>query len=162
MRVSEQEFRFMVEGITSDLIQLLMDREQYTLPQAVETVYSSSIYLALQRPSSGLYAQSSGYVYEYLQKELKSKASPLTSWVSTQLLFRRSYKNNKIQILLSKMSIAYKEADETDFWLNLLHDNGYLNDEQFNSLNKDIDRILKVLASIVKTMKEKIEAGKKK
>jgi len=82
--------------------------------------------------------------------------------VSTQLLFRRSYKNNKIQILLSKMSIAYKEADETDFWLNLLHDNGYLNDEQFNSLNKDIDRILKVLASIVKTMKEKIEAGKKK
>ena len=63
---------------------------------------------------------------------------------------------------LSKMSIAYKEADETHFWLNLLHDNGYLNDDQFNSLNKDIDRILKVLASIVKTMKEKIEAGKKK
>ena len=63
---------------------------------------------------------------------------------------------------LSKMSIAYKEADETDFWLNLLHDNGYLNDDQFNSLNKDIDRILKVLASIVKTMKEKIEAGKRK
>ena len=63
---------------------------------------------------------------------------------------------------LSKMSIAYKEADETDFWLNLLHDNGYLNDDQFNSLNKDIDRILKILSSIVKTMKEKIEAGKKK
>ena len=80
MRVSEQEFRFMVEGITSDLIQLLMDREQYTLPQAVETVYGSSIYLALQRPSSGLCAQSSGYVYEYLQKELQSKARhPLTS-----------------------------------------------------------------------------------
>lgn len=58
---------------------------------------------------------------------------------------------------LSKMSIAYKEADETDFWLNLLHDNGYLNDEQFNSLNKDIDRILKVLASIVKTMNEKVK-----
>lgn len=63
---------------------------------------------------------------------------------------------------LSKMSIAYKEADESDYWLNLLHDNGYLNDEQFNSLNKDIDRILKVLASIVKTMKEKIEGNKKK
>jgi len=63
---------------------------------------------------------------------------------------------------LSKMSIAYKEADETDFWLNLLHDNGYLNDDQFDSLNKDIDRILKVLASIVKTMKEKIEVGKRK
>jgi four helix bundle protein len=63
---------------------------------------------------------------------------------------------------LSKMSIAYKEADETDFWLNLLHDNGYLDDKQYNSLKIDIDRILKVLASIVKTMREKIEAGKKK
>lgn len=63
---------------------------------------------------------------------------------------------------LSKMSIAYKEADETDFWLNLLHDNGYLNDDQYNSLNKDIDRILKILSSIVKTMKEKIAKGKEK
>lgn len=58
---------------------------------------------------------------------------------------------------LSKMSIAYKEADETDFWLNLLHDNGYLNDDQFNSLNKDIDRILKILTSIVKTLNEKVK-----
>lgn len=63
---------------------------------------------------------------------------------------------------LSKMFIAYKEADESDYWLNLLHDNGYLNDDQFNSLNKDIDRILKILASIVKTMKEKIEDSKKR
>ena len=59
---------------------------------------------------------------------------------------------------LSKMSIAYKEADETDYWLNLLHDNGYLNDEQFNSLSHDCDRILKILTSIVKTMKAKIDS----
>ena len=58
---------------------------------------------------------------------------------------------------LSKMSIAYKEADETDYWLNLLHDNGYLNDEQFESLKENMDRILKILTSIVKTMKEKIK-----
>ena len=63
---------------------------------------------------------------------------------------------------LSKMSIAYKEADETDYWLNLLHDNGYLDDKQFNSLNADMSRILKILASIVKTMKEKIAEGRKK
>ena len=63
---------------------------------------------------------------------------------------------------LSKMSIAYKEADETDYWLKLLHDNGYINDEQFHSLNIDNDRILKILTSIVKTMKQKIEDAKKK
>ena len=59
---------------------------------------------------------------------------------------------------LSKMSIAYKEADETDYWLNLLHDNGYINESQFESLKKDMDRILKLLTSIVKTMKAKIES----
>ena len=57
---------------------------------------------------------------------------------------------------LSKMSIAYKEADETNFWLNLLHDNGYLDETQFSSLDNDLTRILKVLTSIVKTMRQKV------
>ena len=58
---------------------------------------------------------------------------------------------------LSKMSIAYKEADETDYWLNLLHDNGYINESQYESLKKDMDRILKILTSIVKTMNQKVK-----
>ena len=72
MNVSEQEFMFMTEGITSDLIQMLMDREHYSLPQAVKLVYNSSTYSALLRPTSGLYAHSSGHVYSYLEKELKA------------------------------------------------------------------------------------------
>ena len=58
---------------------------------------------------------------------------------------------------LSKMSIAIKEADESDYWLNLLHDNGYINESQFESLKKDMDRILKLLTSIVKTMNQKVK-----
>lgn len=82
MNVSESEFKFMTEGITSDLIQLLMDRKQYTLPKAVEKVYTSNIYSALLRSTSNLYTQSSGYVYSLLEKELDadnqdSVASPL-------------------------------------------------------------------------------------
>ena len=72
MKVSEQEFKFMTEGITSDLIQLLMDREHRTLPLAVEAVYGSNIYSALLRPASGLYAQSSGYVFSLLEHELST------------------------------------------------------------------------------------------
>ena len=56
---------------------------------------------------------------------------------------------------LSKMSIASKEADETDYWLNMLHDNGYINDEQFFSLNNDCQRVIRVLISIVKTCSQK-------
>ena len=58
---------------------------------------------------------------------------------------------------LSKMSIAYKEADETDYWMNLLHDNGYINESQYESLKRDMDRILKLLTSIVKTMNQKVK-----
>lgn len=58
---------------------------------------------------------------------------------------------------LSKMSIAYKEADETEYWMNLLHDNGYINESQYESLKMDIDRILKLLTSIVKTMNKKVK-----
>lgn len=60
---------------------------------------------------------------------------------------------------LSKMSIAYKEADETDYWLNLLHDNGYLNESQYGSPKTDMDRILKLLTSIVKTMNKKVKGA---
>lgn len=73
MNISEQEFKFMTESITSDLIQLLIDREQYTLPQAVDAVYNSNTYSALLRPTTNLYSQSSGYVYNYLYKELNHK-----------------------------------------------------------------------------------------
>lgn len=73
MNVSEQEFKYMTEGITSDLIQLLIDRNQYTLPHAVETVYGSDIYNALLRPTSGLYSQSSGYVFSLLENDLINK-----------------------------------------------------------------------------------------
>lgn len=50
---------------------------------------------------------------------------------------------------LSKANIALKEARETEFWLNLLHDNGYINNDQFTSLNTDLSRILRILVTIV-------------
>ena len=61
---------------------------------------------------------------------------------------------------LSKMSIAYKEADESEYWLNLLHDNGYVDDEVFDSMNHDIQRILRILTSIVKTMNQKVHGSR--
>lgn len=57
---------------------------------------------------------------------------------------------------LSKMQIALKEANETEYWLDLLHDNGYLNDEQYTSIHTDCVRILKLLNTIVRTTRNKI------
>lgn len=58
---------------------------------------------------------------------------------------------------LSKSSIALKEARETEFWLNLLHDNGYLTSPQFDSLNHDLDRILRILVTITTKVRERLK-----
>lgn len=61
---------------------------------------------------------------------------------------------------LNKYSISYKEADETDFWLKVLHANGYLSEKQFASLDTDMTRILKTLTTIIKKLR--IKTGQQK
>ena len=55
---------------------------------------------------------------------------------------------------LSKISIGYKEARETKYWLRLLNDSGYLEEGQAQSLFRDIREMLKLLGAIQKTMKQ--------
>ena len=54
---------------------------------------------------------------------------------------------------LSKLSIALKEADETDYWLDLLHATNYLDDTKYKTLANDCNEIIKILTSIIKTLK---------
>ena len=54
-----------------------------------------------------------------------------------------------------KLSISLKEARETSYWLNLLKDSDYLTTQQFEKLNSDCNEIIKILNSIILTMKEK-------
>lgn len=54
---------------------------------------------------------------------------------------------------LSKLSIALKEADETDYWLDLLHATDYIDDDLYDSLATDCSEILKILTAIIKTLK---------
>ena len=54
---------------------------------------------------------------------------------------------------LNKLNIALKEADETDYWLDLLHETDYLDDNQYTSLNEDCSELIKLLTSIIKKFK---------
>ena len=54
----------------------------------------------------------------------------------------------------AKMSIALKEANETKYWLTLLHRTEYLNTNEFDSLVKDLKEILAILTAICKTASE--------
>ena len=58
---------------------------------------------------------------------------------------------------LNKLNIALKEADETGYWLDLLHETKYLDDEQYNSINKDCAELIKLLTSIIKKLKESVK-----
>jgi len=56
----------------------------------------------------------------------------------------------------AKMSIAYKEARETKYWLRLLRDSGLINNQHFEKLIDMCEELIRITASIVKTMKTKI------
>ena len=55
---------------------------------------------------------------------------------------------------LNKLNIALKEADETEYWLDLLHETKYLDDKQYDSLNNDCIELIKMLTAIIKKIKD--------
>ena len=49
------------------------------------------------------------------------------------------------------MNLALKEAYETEYWLEILHETDYITDTEFKSIYKDCNELAKMLTSIVKT-----------
>lgn len=56
-----------------------------------------------------------------------------------------------------KMCIALKEIAETEYWLELLHESDFLTKQQFDNIYYDCHEIIKMLASITKTVKNELE-----
>ena len=57
---------------------------------------------------------------------------------------------------LAKIYISYKEAAECNYWLDLLYETGYLNSNEYKSINKDCKELLSILSSIPKTTRQLI------
>jgi len=57
---------------------------------------------------------------------------------------------------ISKMSIALKEANECDYWTNLLKDSDYISQETFDDLQTDNKEIIYMLISSIKTAKSNL------
>ena len=56
---------------------------------------------------------------------------------------------------VSKMNIALKEASESSYWIELLHETDYLTTQEFESIYSDCTEINRLLVSIVKTANKK-------
>ena len=55
---------------------------------------------------------------------------------------------------LAKIYIAYKECSETQYWLKLLRNTGYITEKEFFSLFADCNEIIKILAKTIGTIKK--------
>lgn len=54
----------------------------------------------------------------------------------------------------SKMSIALKEASETEYWLEIFKETDYLTQDEFDSMNDDCIEIIRILTAIINTSKK--------
>ena len=58
---------------------------------------------------------------------------------------------------INKLSIALKECNETLYWLNILKDTEYLNEQEFESMSSDCQELLALLISSIKTTKQNMD-----
>ncbi len=94
---------------------------------------------------------------QYLQndkKEFVLSKQILRSGTSVGALIREAeYGQSKIDFV-HKMSIALKEANESEYWINLLKDTGYIEKNISESLEVDCKELLKLLVASIKTAKK--------
>ncbi len=95
-------------------------------------------------------------LHKYLnrQKEIHSLSNQmLRSGTAIGALIQEAVHAQSKADFLNKMNVSLKEANETMYWIRLLYSTHYLKDNEFASIHKDCEEIVKLLASIVKTTK---------
>jgi four helix bundle protein len=90
------------------------------------------------------------------KKELVLSKQLLRSGTAVGALIREAEHAESKADFKHKMSIAQKEINEAVYWLELLKETGYLTDEQFQRINNDAVEIIKLLTSIIKSIKANI------
>lgn len=98
-------------------------------------------------------------LYQHLcdkKKEYILSKQLLRSGTSIGANVRESANGQSEKDFLSKLNIALKEADETAYWIELLYRCGYISNIEFDSIHSDSDEIIRLLTSIIKTMKKKL------
>lgn len=87
------------------------------------------------------------------KKEFVLSKQILRSGTAIGALVREAEHAQSRADFVSKMSIALKEANEADYWIDLLHQSGFISQESYNSIHPDNQELIKLLVSIVKTSK---------
>ena len=96
-------------------------------------------------------------LYEYLNEEKKERIISnqiYRSGTSIGANIAESIHAQSKADFISKLNISLKEATETKYWLELLHESGNINDKQFESIVNDLNIITGTLVTTIKKMKK--------
>jgi len=99
-------------------------------------------------------------LYRYLRKhhsEWEISQQVLRSGTAVGALIREAEYAESRKDFMHKLHIGLKEANECSYWLELLYATDYITKRMFDSMQKDVVGLLKMLIASVKTTKEKLK-----
>ncbi len=93
-------------------------------------------------------------LYKHLTAEHKEyvlSKQLLRSGTAVGALIKEAEQAESKADFIHKLAISLKEANESEYWLDLLHETGYLESKAYDSIKADNIELLKLLTSIIKT-----------
>ncbi len=98
-------------------------------------------------------------LYKYLTEQKKEyiiAKQIMRSGTAIGALVREAEQGESKRDFVHKLSIALKEANETAYWLDLLHQSDFVELESYQSISKDLAELISLLVSIIKTSKSRM------
>ena len=99
------------------------------------------------------------HLYRYLREDRREFVigkQIMRSGTSIGANVRESRNAQSDADFVSKLSIALKEADETQYWLEVLYRSEIIDEMMYNSYCEDVKELVALLISIIKTMRSKM------
>ena len=95
-------------------------------------------------------------LYQYLKNEKSEfvlSKQLLRSGTSIGANVKEAIRGQSRADFYAKLNISLKEASETEYWLELLHESGYIEEKPFVSIYEDCQELIKILVTITKSQK---------
>lgn len=94
------------------------------------------------------------------RKEFVMNKQLLRSGTAVGALIREAEHTESKADFIYKLAISLKEANELEYWIDLLYHSEYLSKEEYDVLRREMKPILRMLISIIKTSKTNLLTSK--
>lgn len=116
--------------------------------------YSQSIYDLSKEFSLGFYRFIKSFKITQYNKHIVSQVLRASSSVGANIREAKNASSKKD--LIQKLTLALKEADETEYWIVFLKEEKIFNSHSLSNLEKDLSKIIAILTSSIRKLKSKL------